>query len=209
MFKLTYQAFIMFGLACGYVFARIWQMTEKGWKFIVSLSISIIMVLLPMIYPVKYAIPSWYRKMDHALYEGLDGLAFLKREYPDDYALIEWLRENIEGQPNILEGNGDSYTYYGRISMATGLPTVQGWYVHEWLWRDDVNLVQRRVDDIKAIYESEDVNQTVDLLQKYQVQYIVVGKLERQKFPELKQEKLLSLGSVIFERPEIMLIKLH
>ena len=63
MFKLTYQAFIMFGLACGYVFIRIWQMTEKGWKYVVSLAISIIMVLLPMIYPIKYAIPSWYRKM--------------------------------------------------------------------------------------------------------------------------------------------------
>lgn len=209
MFKLTYQAFIMFGLACGYVFIRIWQMTEKGWKYVVSLAISIIMVLLPMIYPIKYAIPSWYRKMDPTQYEGLDGLAFLKREYPDDYALIEWLRENIEGQPNILEGNGDSYTYYGRISMATGLPTVQGWYVHEWLWRDDVNLVQARVDDVKAIYESEDVNQTLELLHKYQVQYVVVGKLEQQKFPELKQEKLLSLGTVVFERPEIMLIKLH
>ena len=93
--------------------------------------------------------------------------------------------------------------------MATGLPTVQGWYVHEWLWRDDVNLVQARVDDVKAIYESEDVNQTLELLHKYQVQYVVVGKLEQQKFPELKQEKLLSLGTVVFERPEIMLIKLH
>lgn len=209
MFKLTYQAFIMFGLACGYVFIRIWQAAEKGWKFWVSVSLSVVMVALPMIYPIKYAIPSWYRKMDPALYEGLDGLAFLKREYPDDYELVLWLRENIEDQPNILEANGDSYTYYGRISMATGLPTVQGWYVHEWLWRDDVNLVQARVDDVKKIYESDNVDETIDLLEKYQVEYIVVGNLERQKFPELKQEKLLSLGTVVFEKPGIMLIQLY
>jgi YYY domain-containing protein len=209
MFKLTYQAFIMFGLACGYVFVRIWQWANKGKQYAAVLTLTIFMVILPMIYPFKYAIPSWYKKMDPAQYEGLDGLAFLQREYPDDYALVEWLRENIKGQPNILEANGDSYTYYGRISMATGLPTVQGWYVHEWLWRDNVTLVQGRVDEVKKIYESEDLNQTVELLKKYQVQYIVIGKLEHEKFPELKENKLLSLGTVVFERPTIQLIQLR
>ncbi len=208
MFKLTYQAFIMFGLACGYVFVRIWKSAEKGWKHVTALVLTVIMIILPMIYPFKYAIPSWYKQMKPDQYEGLDGLAFLKREYPDDYALIEWLRENIQGQPTVLEANGDSYTYYGRISMATGLPTVQGWYVHEWLWRDDYNLVQARVDEVKAVYESADVNQTVDLLNKYEVQYIVIGQLERDKFPELQEDKLLSLGTVVFEMPAIKLIKL-
>lgn len=209
MFKLTYQAFIMFGLACGYVFIRIWQAAEKGWRQITAIVLATIMVILPMIYPFKYAIPSWYRGMKPDQYEGLDGLAFLQREYPDDYALIQWMRENIQGQPNILEANGDSYTYYGRISMSTGFPTVQGWYVHEWLWRDDFNVVQARVDDVKAIYESEDLNQTVELLSKYQVQYVVIGKLEREKFPELKEDKLLSLGTVVFELPTISLVKLQ
>lgn len=208
MFKLTYQSFIMFGLACGYVFIRLWRVAEKGWKKVTALVLTTIMVILPMIYPFKYAIPSWYKGMKPDQYEGLDGLAFLKREYPDDYALIQWLRENIQGQPTVLEANGDSYTYYGRVSMSTGLPTIQGWYVHEWLWRDDYNLVQARVDEVKAIYESEDVNQTVELLNKYEVKYIVIGKLERDKFPELKEDKLLGLGIVVFELPTIKLIKL-
>lgn len=208
MFKLTYQSFIMFGLACGYVFIRLWRVAEKGWKKVTALVLTTIMVILPMIYPFKYAIPSWYKGMKPDQYEGLDGLAFLKREYPDDYALIQWLRENIQGQPTVLEANGDSYTYYGRVSMSTGLPTIQGWYVHEWLWRDDYNLVQARVDEVKAIYESEDVNQTVELLNKYEVKYIVIGKLERDKFPELKEDKLLGLGTVVFELPTIKLIKL-
>lgn len=209
MFKLTYQAFIMFGLACGYVFIRIRQMAEKGWKRTTAIILTIIMVALPMIYPFKYAIPSWYKELDPKQYEGLDGLAFLKREYPDDYELIQWMRENIQGQPNILEANGDSYTYYGRISISTGLPTIQGWYVHEWLWRDDYNLVQARVDDVKTIYESEDLTQTIELLSKYQVQYVVIGSLEREKFPDLKEDKLLGLGTVVFELPSICLIKLQ
>jgi uncharacterized membrane protein len=209
MFKLTYQAFIMFGLACGYVFIRIRELAEKGWKHKTALVLTTVMILIPMIYPFRYAIPSWYKGLNHEQYEGLDGMVFLQREYPDDYALIQWMRENIQGQPHILEANGDSYTYYGRISMATGLPTIQGWFVHEWLWRDDYTVVQARVDDVKVIYESEDLNRTVELLNKYQVHYIVIGKLERQKFPELKEDKLLSLGTVVFELPTIQLIKLQ
>lgn len=208
MFKLTYQAFIMFGLASGYIFIRIRQFREKNWKIMIARVLTLIMLILPMIYPF-YAISSWYKKMDPVHYEGLDGLAFLKNDYPDDYALVEWMRENIEGQPNILEANGDSYTMQGRISMATGLPTVQGWFTHEWLWRDDNTLVQGRVDDVQMIYESEDLNQTVDLLRKYSVEYIVIGNLEYEQYPDLKADKLLSLGTVIFERPTILLIQLE
>ncbi|NLZ52421.1 MAG: hypothetical protein GX892_04615, partial [Thermoanaerobacteraceae bacterium] len=141
--------------------------------------------------------------------EGLDGLAFLKKEYPDDYELIYWLRENIQGQPVVLEANGDSYTYNCRISMATGLPTIQGWFTHEWLWRGDLNAVQNRIDDVKIIYESDDVNATKELLQKYQVEYIVIGKLEYSKFPDLNDDKLISLGTVVFDRPDIKLIKVN
>lgn len=208
MFKLTYQAFIMFGLAAGYILIRIKQFHWKEWKLIVARILAVVMVILPMIYPF-YAISSWYKKMDPEKYQSLDGMTFLEKEYPDDYALVQWLNENVQGQPHILESNGDSYTMHGRISMATGLPTVQGWYVHEWLWRDDVSLVQSRVDDVKTIYESDDVQATKALLDKYDVVYIVIGKLEREKFENLKEEKLLNLGTVVFERPTIQLIQVQ
>jgi len=208
MFKLTYQAFIMFGLASGYIIIRIRQFFVKDWKVKAALIVSVIILFLPMVYPF-YAIPSWYAKLNPDNFESLDGLEFLKREYPDDYALIEWLRENMEEQPVILEANGDSYTYYGRISMATGLPTIQGWFVHEWLWRGSPDSVQKRVNDVRAIYESEDINETMELLSEYNVQYIVIGNLERQAFGNLNENKLLNLGEIVFEKPEIKLIKLR
>lgn len=145
--------------------------------------------------------------MDPEKYEGLDGLAFLKRENADDYELILWLRENVQGQPVVLEANGDSYTYNCRISMATGLPTIQGWFTHEWLWRGDLKAVQDRIEEVKTIYESDDIEKTKELLRKYNVEYIVIGKPERDLFPGLKENKLLSLGTVVFERPGVKLIK--
>ncbi|HZK27900.1 MAG TPA: DUF2298 domain-containing protein [Thermoclostridium sp.] len=208
MFKLTYQAFIMLGLACGYIFIRIRKTPYKSGWMVVARIITVIMVILPMIYPF-YAIPSWHNDMDYKKYQGIDGLAFLETEYPDDYELIYWLRDNIKGQPVVLEANGDSYTYNCRISMATGLPTVQGWFTHEWLWRDDLNLVQERIDDVMTIYESEDVELTKELIEQYDVEYIVIGKLEYKTFPNLNETKLIDLGTVVFEKPGVRLIKVE
>ncbi|ANW98767.1 hypothetical protein CSTERTH_06870 [Thermoclostridium stercorarium subsp. thermolacticum DSM 2910] len=208
MFKLTYQAFIMFGLACGYIFIRIRKSIYKEPKLVLAKALTVIMVILPMIYPF-YAIPSWYKNLDPQKYEGLDGLAFMKNSNPDDYELVCWLRENVQGQPVVLEANGDSYTYNCRISMATGLPTIQGWYTHEWLWRGDITLIQERISDVKAIYESDDLEMTKELLRKYSVEYIVIGKTEHETFPELNENKLMGLGTVVFERPNAKLIKVE
>lgn len=208
MFKLTYQAFIMFGLAAGYIFIRIRESECNGFKMQIAKALTVAMMILPMIYPF-YAIPSWYKNLDAKQYEGLDGLAFLARENPDDYELIYWLRENIQGQPVVLEANGDSYTYNCRISMATGLPTIQGWFTHEWLWRGSLNAVQERIDEVKLIYESDDIEQTKELLRKYNVAYIVIGKTEQKQFPGIKEDKLTSLGTVVFERPAVKLVKVE
>lgn len=208
MFKLTYQAFIMFGLAAGYIFIRIRKSQYKEPKIVIAKVLTVIMLVLSMIYPF-YAIPGWYKNLDPQKYEGLDGLAFMKKEHPDEYELVCWLRENIQEQPVVLEANGDSYTYNCRISMATGLPTIQGWYTHEWLWRGDLTAVQNRINDVKTIYESDDPDITKELLNKYQVEYIVIGEAERDTFPDLKEDKLLSLGTVVFERPDVILLKVN
>jgi len=208
MFKLTYQAFIMFGLACGYIFMRIGKTPYRNPKLLIARAITVILLILPMIYPF-YAIPSWYKNLDMKEYKGLDGLAFMREEYPDDYELVCWLRENIQGQPVVLEADGDSYTYNCRISMATGLPTVQGWETHEWLWRDDYNVVRNRIEEVKTIYESDDIEITEEILRKYQVEYIVIGKPEYDRYPDLTKDKLISLGTVVFERPDVMLIQVN
>ena len=114
-------------------------------------------------------------------------MTFLKKLYPDDFEAIQWLNRNVIAQPVILEANGDSYTDYGRISMATGLPTIQGWFVHEWLWRGDDKKVSQR----------------------YHVGYVIIGKLERNKFINLKEEKIVNLGKVVFNSPNTKVIQVN
>ena len=98
-----------------------------------------------------------------------------------------------------LEANGDSYTEYERVSAMTGLPTVLGWYVHEWLWRNDVADLNTKSGDIELIYTSQDEKQVKELVEKYDVSYIFVGSCEKNKYGEnLNHELLRSLGEIVF-----------
>ena len=98
----------------------------------------------------------------------------------------------------VLEAPGDSYTGYERVSVATGLPTVLGWYVHEWLWRNDVAALNERAADIEKIYTSSDANEVSGLIKKYNISYIYIGKLEREKYPALNDKLLQTMGKVAY-----------
>ena len=81
----------------------------------------------------------------------------------------------------------------------TGLPTVQGWYVHEWLWRGDTEGLNGQKAKIDTVYTSADEAQVRSILEEYQVSYIFIGQMEWEKYPNLNEELLRGLGKVVFE----------
>ena len=139
-------------------------------------------------------------------YRGLNSGVYLMDENFDDYEATNWINENIEGRPVLLEANGSSYTYYERVSTITGLPTILGWRTHEWLWQSTSadggvpQIVTEREKDIETIYTSQDISEVKRLLDKYKVEYVYVGGCEREKFEETGNflESLLKLGSVCY-----------
>ncbi|HAL49579.1 MAG TPA: hypothetical protein DCP37_17660, partial [Dehalococcoidia bacterium] len=102
-----------------------------------------------------------------------------------DFEGIEWLRQNVEGSPVILEANTPTYRWGGRVSIYTGLPSVVGWQWHQeqqrWDNRADVG---RRIRDVKNIYGSANPSDALSLLRKYDVKYVYVGQLERAYHPD-------------------------
>lgn len=130
-----------------------------------------------------------------------DATAYLETTFPEDAAAIRWLNEHVTGDPVVLEANGDSYSDYERVSAMTGLPTVLGWYVHEWLWRGDTGALNERAQEVEAIYTSTNQEDVKKLLEKYQVRYIFVGAREREKYAALNESMLQSHGKYcIFRR---------
>ena len=205
MFKLTYQAFVMFYITSGYIALRtVLLLKNVIGKIIVTLFFTAIFASI-LWYP-KFAVKSYYRDLKE--YAGLSGNTWLRDKNPDLYKTVNWFNENVKGQPVILEAPGDSYTEYNVISAYTGLPTVSGWFVHEWLWRGDSTFPQKRVVDITEIYTNQDIDLTKTLLAKYKVEYVIVGNFEREKFPNLLLNKFHSLGKVVFESSNLKVFRI-
>ena len=215
MFKLTYQAWIMFGIMMGYAFVRLFlalpvkvstqamdgkvQVRSGGvFRRILTGALAGIFGLTCCYFP--YAVSCWYGNVFNLnAWQGLDATLYLESAYPEDAAAIRWLNQNVEFQPLILEAPGDSYSEYNVVSAMTGLPTLEGWYVHEWLWRNDPEDLTRKRNEIEFIYTSDDVDAVRKLLYKYDISYIYVGSCERAMYQELNDRTLQSLGDVVFE----------
>ena len=198
MFKLTYQAYIMFALTMGYAIYRLLAVTkQKIFKMISGIC------LFFLIWTVGYfgrSVTSWCGNvLDPSGYQGLYALGYLETDFSEDVSAIKWLKETIKGTPVVLEANGDSYSGYERVSASTGLPTILGWYVHEWLWRNDTDDLNQKRADVETIYTSQDENLIRSLLGEYHVSYIFVGSKEREKYEDsLNDTMLQSLGTVVF-----------
>ena len=128
----------------------------------------------------------------------------------------------MKDQPVILEAQGDSYTDYARVSANTGLPTVLGWTVHEWLWRGSYGLPDGqnadplkiykvpapRITEVQTLYETTDITEAKLLLNKYHVQYVFIGNLEYEKYPKLEESKFAQLGKIVFQKGKTKIYKL-
>lgn len=109
----------------------------------------------------------------------LDGMAYMRGWYPSDYMAITWLNAHVAGAPTIVEASGGyPYTWYGRVSIYTGLPAVLGWSNHESQQRYSDQVFARQ-NDVETFYETADPAGAVAFLRRYNVQLVYLGQLER------------------------------
>jgi YYY domain-containing protein len=100
-------------------------------------------------------------------------------DYAGDGAAIAWLLANVSGTPVIAEASIGPYRCNGsRISAATGLPTIIGWERHQQQQRYPESLPVR-VEDVRRLYTSTDPAEKTSILRRYNVEFVVVGDLER------------------------------
>ncbi len=203
MFKLTYQAFVLMSLVAGWLVVEIQAVKFRWWKIpLVAVIVAVTASLLVFPYFGYRGFYGEFKKL-----KGLDGLSWLQMEYPDDYTAILWLKENERGRPVIVEAIGESYTTFGRVSVFTGMPTILGWRVHEWLWRGGFEIPAQRTEEVKTIYEKPETKEAKILLSKYRVKYIFVGNKEREAYQEIDEAGLRKFGEIVFERGKTLIIR--
>ncbi len=199
VFKFYYQIWFLLGI--GGVYGVWWAFTHSfktKLRRLVWLVPMAALVLGSLVYPYASAM---VKTNGFTTIPNLDGSIYLNNTFPADREGIEWLRNHVKGIPVVLEATGGEYTDFARVSTFTGLPTVLGWAGHELQWRGNYDEPAKRIPDIDTLYTSQDLGRVSELLNQYEIEYVFVGTLERQKYPEPGLTKFGALMEKVFENP--------
>ncbi len=212
VFKLYLQTWTFFALSAGAAFAwllpemRKWtQNWRNAWQ-----SAGMLLLIGAMLFSLTGTLGKIFDRVEPDAPIGLDGMAYMKTakywdsqdmELSQDYAGIQWMRENIVGSPVIVEANTPEYRWGSRYTIYTGLPGVVGWNWHQRQQRALIppNLITDRVEDIRVFYETSDLKQAQSFIEKYNIRYIVVGQVERNYYLGLGLEKFEVYDGVLWD----------
>jgi len=214
VFKFYYQAWLLLAIASAfslYFIGSRWRpatlpgkLSMASWWVVCAL-----LILGSLIYPVAATITFTDGFRAGVGEPTLDGLAFVQRSNPSEYEAIAWLNSEVAGAPVIVEAAGGYFTDYFRVSARTGLPTILGCPGHERQWHGSDILFQGREQDVNLIYESEDISQVQGLLEKYDVTYVYIGHLERERYGDEVGQKFAGFMDVAFNNEGVTIYKVR
>lgn len=214
VFKFYLQVWVILSIVGGVTLAWMFHSFPR-WNVAGRLSWQMFFMLLLTIalaYPLMATRARWQDRFD---YENaprtLDGMEYMTYaihgEYElwfplkGDYDMIRWLQQNVKGTPVIMEAHfpGVQYHWSGRISIYTGLPTMLGWSWHQIQQHSAPGmdkLVHARENNASAFYElsgAEGIRAVQNLSDNYDVEYIVVGALERAFYGDIQRDPLTGI----------------
>lgn len=193
VFKLYLEAWMMLsiGLAGGLALVvRHWS-ELPGLLRSFGISVGVLGLVASLAYPVLVTPDRLRQRFDGpAPGATLDGHAFMEKgtirdqsgtiiAFDEDLAAIRWMSANLGGLPIVAEAMIGPYRGNGsRITNATGFPTILGWDNHEGQqrWPDTIG---PRVLPIRALYTSRTPEPVLAIIERYDVDYIYVGQVER------------------------------
>ena len=205
VFKFYLQAWVLMGVATAYLLWRINFGRALGAGRVLGpawIGLLVILIVACSMYTVGGA-RDRLRDRFEVLPLTLNGLAFMEHaaysfdrgqaaeNLKGEYDAIRWLRSDaVQGSPVILEGHGELYrSLHTRAAIYTGLPTVIGWDNHQSQQRGYGPTIQDRLSDVKSIYSTANREDALRLLDKYEVEYIYVGDIERHFYPQRGLDK--------------------
>lgn len=188
VFKFYYQAWLLFGVAAGYVIVTVlggWRHFAKGlqWGTMSGAILSLLLIGAGLIYgaAATYSKAGAFAKTDPTF----DSTAYLADYGPNELAAIQWVRANTAPDALVVEGAGDSYySTHNRMSTITGRQTLLGWGGHETQWRGKAygTMAQGRDQALDTIYRGASPTAIAQVLTQWQIDYVFVGPAERSRY---------------------------
>ncbi|MBI5944884.1 MAG: glycosyltransferase family 39 protein [Chloroflexi bacterium] len=200
VFKLYLQAWMLLAVSAAAAFGWLlnvvpfWRMR---WRTIYQVGIYVL-VIGSLLFTLTATSDKINDRMTLSAPRTLDSMEFMKdsayadygRDFSlnEDYYLIRWMQENIQGSPVIVEAAsaGEQYRWHSRITTYTGLPDVVGWQWHQQQQRvlESNQIIQHGIE-VDAFYRTPDKDAAAGFLRRYNVSYIILGQLEYAKYTSL------------------------
>ncbi len=210
VFKFYIQAWWLMAIACGTLIFMLFDKTRDSSRLLLNkgvritwYSVFIAIVIATLVYPVMALKPRLDDRITTS-FISLDGSAYMEHaesldlpswcfedrrhrqiDISQDKAAISWLRDNAVGFPIIVEGIMPEYCWGNRFSVYTGFPAVIGWQWHQTQQRINyAEEVENRRRAVDTFYSSDSIIRALQFLEEFNVQYIIVGSIERQLYPQ-------------------------
>lgn len=218
VFKLSYQAWILLsvGGAVVFVLAARRALAWRSWSAWLAAPTAVLCAA-GLLYAV-IALPNRTEGFHKAT--SLDGLSGLARDNPGEYALVRWVQANTPPGTTLIEASGRTwtldnkqqavmsdanvdYTDAGRVAARTGRSDPIGWYFHEIQWRGDTAANRADFTNRQALadsaYTNKDPANVLAVMHQFGARYLVVGSVERAKYPAQTMPDFPSFLDLVFD----------
>ena len=183
VFKFYYQAWLLFAVGGG--LSTFWLLRRLRFSRVALVGLALLLGALAL-FPFKAAL---LRTDGFRSTPTLNGMAWLQQAHPEDYAAAEWLRLN--GGP--AAGSGPRWCWRPAGGPTASSPASPPRPASPPSWAGTSTSasgggpgiepeIAARQRDIDAIYSAATLEEARPLLDKYGVDYVVIGYLERQKY---------------------------
>lgn len=184
-----------------------------AWPRLVWVGVTAVVLSAAFVYPV---LVTFDRTGGFANDQTLDGLDFVTRGEPYEREAIDWMNANVKGSPVILEAYGSDFSGAARVSSRTGLPTVIGWLNHERQWRGDPDPFNTlgtpytaRPQEVARLYNTPVVDEARIFIDKYEIEYVYVGSLERAMYAAEGVRKFRDFMDIAFENAGVTIYRVR
>lgn len=209
VFKVWYEAWVLLAITSG-VLARLAYDQLSKFYHLKGKIFATVFIFIP-IFVGSVGVVDGLKLLEDNMPNTLDGLAYINNpEAVQDYEIVGWARENISGQPIVLEATGQSYSTYNWFSAFTGLPTIIGWQSHEWGWRyekDAWNKIAIKMGQVETIYKTTDPIKLKGLAEDSKISYVLVSPNEKNLYGVQDEVMKKAFGNPIFKTNKSALYK--
>ena len=197
IFKFYFQAWILLSFSGAYFVTSFLLIKSQRIRKLALIGLTALIIGICLIYPAFAIIDktNGFKNINISL----DGNKYLQIGNQFENEALSFLMDVPYGV--VAEAIGGSYSGYGRVSKLTGLPTVLGWPGHELQWRGGTEEIGTRESDIKLLYSANDWESAKQILDRYGIRYVYIGKPEQSSYA-VSEEKFRNNLAAIFINPE-------